>query len=533
MYTHNDLQTFSFGAAPSGSSSSLSPSVDPLSRSRDEVDSDEISLMPDTTPRPSVVGGQHSRSHQSQSIRMEDWPPSLSASRVKAVVSPGEQAREPDSDATSIHTFGNSSASASVSSLSRPRGASSRATSRVSGHSSTTPLTSSNDMTSDDDDDMIGRHPLPPEPHQATTSHDLSSDQDYLSEEDFESDDEHGIEVDSVVNESSDRGTYYDYANSRDNFSMDQAGRRGSLAMAIPGTSSTHDQHSQDFAGGRRPSRSLEDLRHWTFEQGQGQSSESRPSKEYSIPIAPTSVPESEGDWRDLRKRSMQRDKDLPPVVLSPVAGPSSSGGSGTSPKGNSAMDGYDTSWLQPYVVNGVVGIDASEMTDIVGAQSYRGSISSFRKGSFASATRRQSTVSSSIDIMHRNIAGPWANEKYRDQRKMWVFVREKDRSEEAGPRHSSAVQDRERPSISSLFVPRPSTSTEDYSNVIAPFADKPESKEKERSTVTNKGKSKVPWKGMPLNSEEIWFNHASGKYKVMRRNAICSCSIVSSLRFD
>ncbi|KAF8904399.1 hypothetical protein CPB84DRAFT_1772939 [Gymnopilus junonius] len=521
MYTHNDLQTFSFGAAPSTSSTSLPPPVDPLSRPRDETDSDEVSLIPDTTPRPSMVGGQHPRSHQSQPSQLDNWPSSFSPSRIHPAVvgsASGEKNREPDSDTMSIHTFDNSSASASVSSLSGHRRANSRATSRVSGHSSTTPLTSANDLTSDDDDDMIGRHPLPPEPRQLTATNDLTaSEQDlYLSEEEFLDDYEPGIEIDSVVNEASDRGTYYDYSNSRESVPMEQTGRMGSLAMTIPSTSSPYDQRARDYTAGRRPSRSLEDLRGWSFEQGS--SSQPRHPNDYSIPGAPTSVPESEGDWRDLRKRSIQRDKDLPPVM--PSSGVVSPGpGSSTnhaSPKGTSAMDGFDTSWLQPYGVNGVVGIDPSEMADIVGEN--RASFYSFRKGSTASATRRQSTVSSNLDIMHKNITGLWASQKHRDQRKLWTFVREKDRLDEEATRRISTAE-RERPSIPTLFVPRPSTSTDDHP---IPFFEKSDSKDKEKTGLIHKSKSaKEPWKGMALDSEELWFNGSSGRYRVIRRNAI------------
>ncbi|KDR75133.1 hypothetical protein GALMADRAFT_157006 [Galerina marginata CBS 339.88] len=546
MYTQNDLQTFSFGAAPSTpASSSVPPPVDPLSRPRDEADSDELSLIPDTTPRPSVVGSHYPRSHQSQPSGLEEWQPSFSPTRIKP---PGKGARaegksrERDSDTMSTHTFGTSSASASVSSLPRLGGANSRADSRISGHSSTTPQTSANDLTSDEDEDMIGRHPLPPEPRDPSlANHFISPDQEsslYLSEEEFDGyeDFEPEIEIDSVANEASDRGTYYDFSNpSRESFTMDQGERRGSLAMAIPNTSSDRsypDHRAREYSAvnTRRPSRSLEDLHSFSFAQGSGPySSVSRQADEHPPPAAPTSVPESEGDWRDLRKRSIQRDKDLPPIM--PVASSSSmavasnSSNPNTSSRGTSAMDGFDTSWLQEYGVNGVVGFDPSEMADIVeegNLNGHRPSLYSFRKGSAASAARRHSTVSSNIDIMHKNIVGQWSNQKFRDQRQMWRFTREMDRQDEDGNRNHNSGQERERerPSISTLFASRPSTSGE-HSNGPIPFFDKPEGKDKAAAVKSKEKPHKEPWRGMALDSEEIWFNGASGKFRVNRRNAI------------
>ncbi len=177
MYTQNDLHTFSFGAAPSThiSSSSYQP-VDPLLRARDDADSDEVAQMPDTTPRPSVVGSAHHRTHPSHST------PFRPSQADKAPKVPNKL-REQDSDTTS--TFDTSSASASVSSLSKPR-QNHRAT---SGRSFETPQSSSNDLTSDEDGD--GRHPFPPNALSSRARGLRNRDQEsslYLSEEDFEND---------------------------------------------------------------------------------------------------------------------------------------------------------------------------------------------------------------------------------------------------------------------------------------------------------------------------------------------------------
>ena len=65
MYMQNHLETFSFGAAPSSSSTSVQL-FDPLSRPPDDPDTGNFVHIPDTTPRPSVVGNHNPRSRQSQ-----------------------------------------------------------------------------------------------------------------------------------------------------------------------------------------------------------------------------------------------------------------------------------------------------------------------------------------------------------------------------------------------------------------------------------------------------------------------------------
>jgi len=542
LYTHNDLNTFSFGAAPSSSSSSSYPHpVDPLSRPRDEVDSDEL-LIPDTTPRPSVVGSQHPRGQSSgqenRKTPLLDYRSNPPAMGVRS----REKLKERDIDTASNHTFGNSSASVSVSSFSAQREVNSRGTSRVSGRSSTTPQTSANDLTDDDDDELDGRHPLPPEPLDPSVSP-LVGDPDhasslYLSEEEFDGyneDYEHdGNHIDPKIHEGTNSETLSNHPNdSRNSFRINYSERRGSAAMQIPNTAS--DRAYEDYrargnslATLRRPSKSLEDLYSFSFGKAAGPSSSRGP--EDFLPPAPTSVPESEGDWRDLRKRSVQRDKDLPPIFphSSTPASASNANPNMSSAAASSLNDvlGFDSSWMQSYGVNGVVGFDPSEMADIVGEghNGYRPSLYSFRKGSTSSAFRRQSTVSSNIDIMHKNIAGVWANQKFRDQRQMWTFTKEKDRiaDEDANANtRPQVVAEKERSSISTLFASRPSTSNgvEPILGGSIPFFDKPEPKEK----VAVKEKSKEPWKGMALDSEEIWFNGSNGRFRVNRRNTTCT----------
>ncbi|KAF9567945.1 hypothetical protein CPC08DRAFT_655355 [Agrocybe pediades] len=524
MYEHNHLQTFSFGAASSSSSSSLVSPIDPLSRPRDDADSEELSLAPDTTPRPSMVGSQPARSPNSQLLQ------SLHAHNFDR--------REREQDEGYNGVSGNSSASASVSSFSKPSASNSRATSRVSRRSSTTQQTSPSDLTSDDEEESLGRHPLPPEPREALQDSHSRGTPMYLSEEDsdgYSEDYENDIEIDSVVHEcTSDSGTFFDFTNpSRDSINIDNAGRRGSLAMPIPGAISHDSRHSRDYdysniSNSRRPSRSLEDLHSFSFSQN------SSTSHRADEPGAPTSVPESEGDWINLRKRStqIQKEKDIPTAVTvnSSSTAIASNSSTSTNSENVSAADDFDTSWLQPYGLSGVVGFDLSEMADIVGESSnlngHRPSFYGMRKTSVTS-TRRQSTVSSQIDIMHKNINTLWATRKHVEEAPMWWFKQEKVTTAEENPYSRRHGQDKDkdkvRPSISTLFGPRPSSTTDHHTNSFtgsSSIFDKVENKDKDRSHEKGKEKSsKEAWKGMSLDSEEIWYNGSTGRFRVTRKN--------------
>ncbi|PPQ98782.1 hypothetical protein CVT24_003340 [Panaeolus cyanescens] len=516
LYTQNDLNTYSFGAAASSSSPSLTEQlVDPLSRPRDEQDSDDLASIPDTTPRPSVVAVTHNpRSHQSQY-------PDFHHSRTRS----SSRAKERDSDLASNSTFPNSSASASVSSLSRPSESNhSRATSRS--RRSTTPLTSANDLTSDEDElESDGRHPIPsdfqdlegPSPHRRRPQ----TSSLYLSEEDF---------PDSEQDSESDDHHHPNPLHSQ------YSGRRGSHAIPIPNTQSDslyQDNRAREnsLATIRRPSKSLEDLHSFSFAQSSGASAPPRADSHHPLSIAPNSVPQSESDWREYRKRSMQRDMlpPVPPQIITSIPGPSSSSisqsastsyhSSSSATASSTVVESYDFSWMQ-YGTKGVVAID--DVADIVG-ESGPGSRSAFYPFRKASAgSRRASTISSNVDIIHKNIAGAWASQKAKDQRHMWLFVKEKNKpsgDDDKGHGHGF-VTERERPSISSLF--RPNTSG-DGSGIHGAVTFFPEPKDRERSSGKEKekasGKDKPVWKGMPLDAEEMWGNGALGKYKVVRKN--------------
>ena len=486
--------------------------VDPLSQPRSDPNANDLVPIPDTTPRPSVV--QHPRSHQSQQFSGVDLNQSPSRPyQIKSSKDSREKPHERDSDAVSAHTFGTSSSS-------RPSGAISRASRTNSSRSNTT---SDSDLSLDEE--LDGRHPLPAEfLNHDITSEDGHIDQDtssmYASEEEYDvyneydHDPEMGIEIDSVAHPGSDRCTI-DYHNaSRESVPFEYAERRGSRALPIitPFDRSHLENGVKENSPTtlRRPSRSLDELRSFNFTQ-EAASSSFAPYTEHPLLPSPTSVPESEGDWRDLRKKSIQRDKDLPSV--SPRMMSTTNQGSG--------LDDFDFSWNQ--YANGVVGLDLSEMQDIVGEDGTGHQLSNYplRRESTISASRRQSTASN-VDIMYRCVTG-WASQKYHDQRRMWTFVKEHDRlSHEDHVRQNNHIE-RERPSFSSFFGSRPSSSAASELGVI-PFFDG-------RDKAKAAGKEKVPkeiWRGMPLDSEEFWNNHATGRFRVHRRNTPCQYQIFS-----
>jgi hypothetical protein len=494
MYMQNHLHTFSFGA-PSSDSSSVHP-IDPLSRPRDDSETDFVPI-PDTTPRPSVVSTSHSPScYQSQR-----------PSQIKSSKGVGQIPHERDSDTASSHTFG----TCSISSSSRPSG------SRTNSSRSNT---SDNDATSDEE--LGGRHPLPAEfsspdisPVYRHTDQDVSSmyalEEEYDYNDDYDHDPEAGIEIDSVAHPGSDRCTI-DYRNvSRESVPFDYAQKRGSEALPIT-TSSDRSYlenriRENSVATLRRPSRSMDELRSFNFAQ-EVASSSLAPHTERSLPPSPTSVPGSEGDWRDLRKKSIQRDKDLPSISRIMAN------------QHSSELHDFDPFWMH-HRVNGVVGFDLSELNDIVGEDrtGCRSSNDLLRKDSEFGAYRRPSTASSgNVDIMYRRIIGPWATQKDRDQRRMWTFVKEHDRLPPEDI-HTRQNIERERSSISSFFGSgsRPSSSaTLEHGGIL--FFD---GQNKEKAA----GKEKAPkeiWRGMPLDSEEFWNNQATGRFRVYRRNTPC-----------
>ncbi|KAF9529260.1 hypothetical protein CPB83DRAFT_790307 [Crepidotus variabilis] len=481
LYSQNSLDTFIFGAAAAFPSPSSTSTIDPLARPREETDSDEILLYPDTTPRPSVIGNGQPNGFSSPHTLTDQRPPPPSRLQPALIDTPRDS--EVESDAKSIRTYGHSSASASVSSLSRPSGSDSRSTSRVSSRSSVTPQTSGNDLTSSEDEED-NRHPIP-------AHYDLPQPRDslYLSEEEL---DIYGDEEDA---------DHEDLQELQFPPTASTA-RRGSAAIAIPHTPSDrsyNDHRDRDSVSTlRRASKSLDELFTYSFARASGPGSGTRSIGGTAITsVAPSSVPESEVDLENIRKKS------LPPIA--PTANPMMPG---------VGMDtlGIDSSWMD-FGRTGLVGIDNDEMADIVGESSLgrrQSDFNNFRKGSNASMMRRQSTFSNAtVDIIMKNIH-QWneGDSKYQDQKRLWHYEQERVRME------SPAPSARERPSISSFFSPRSNMANDTNSNLIAPFLD-PRDFQKDKT----KDRSGKNWKGMPLDTEEAWGNGWSGRFRVSRKN--------------
>lgn len=459
---------------------------EPHSRSRGDADSDEYSPGMDTTPRPSVAGShpQATRSHPTQSPGSGDWhslyPPTQETPSTRG--QPPRTRHERDPDVASYNTRDMSSASTSVSSLSGAASASGTG-SKISLHSGT-PHTSASDFT---DDEQDHRHPIP---HSLGVAGDSIVD---FSEEEFDDDSDYyynDIEIGSAMHDPNGQDYYYESTDNFEQYAI-SGERRGSLA--IPGTQANgfaEGRHREDSVITiRRASKSLEELGSFISKPA---STNSQGSRNNPLPPAPTSVPESEGDWNNLRRRSMQRDGGAPGSI---VDHKSTEHGLEISPLAVSpgVLDELDTSWSG----RGMVTTDGMAMFDnLVGKSARRPSAQSRFFGN-----RRPSTISNNADTFMKNLT-TWDEETYQPQQKMWTFHREKETSDLRGPPHDVRGKN-VRGSFSSTKVLGDGSAAGDH--------EQKDKKDKERDTIH--------WKGMALDSEESWWNDLSGRFKVHRKN--------------
>ncbi|KAK0505088.1 hypothetical protein EDD18DRAFT_1127667 [Armillaria luteobubalina] len=262
LYTVNALNSFSFGNVQT-SIPAPSPSIGPL----DDPDDGAPGTI-DVTPRPSVVdqgtyriSQYHSSPYRSQPSQNyepgHDPGPPLRSRR--------DPSRNHSSDTASRRTFGTSSASASVTSLSSTGPSSSHLTSAT---------------TTDDEREERG----------------VEFDDDY---NDYHDDD---IEISSVMYEgSSVEGPAVSgrWMGSLSSFASGYGERRVSLPIPVPGTSSastSNDGRRTDILTLRRPSKSLDE-------------DSMLANLHSSADCQTSSLPESDGDWR--RKA---REESLPPL---------------------------------------------------------------------------------------------------------------------------------------------------------------------------------------------------------------------------
>ena len=559
LYIHNSLQSFSFGAVQSQTSSRSFNPLSPLQSDADNA-SDDFSFPSDITPRPSVVAyhpTQHlPRGHPPQPPGQSGWPLPVQNLSTKhpRVRSHGDRDRHHgDSDTSSRLTAESSSASASVTSLSSNSAGLSRNGSRASRRTDTTTQTSAPDLSSTDDEEDRRR------PHRThrlagraetgsrgtgtsnTTAVEFSSDEEYPDsdyDEEYEYyDEDTGMSIEigsaqyegSVVTHDWDRELYAASSGSVRTFSASSE-RRGSLPMAIPvitlpdarGDTSFHTGRDREdsVATLRRPSRSLDDEFYTPgFSAGRGSDSANRRLEEdllnRPLPPAPVSVPESDGDWRTLQERQAQKGKARQRDVSGArIHQPSQAPPLSPNSQGN-AMEGFDPDWSA--LQGGITGFDRSNVADII--QCNNNADANVRRPSAVGSkwllwgnntARRPSTatVSSGYGDSFGKAIGKWGGEEYHAQKRDWSF-----RKEKTG---RGAVVHGGVPSGSTTGYLTPTT---ERSGLASP-ADRERQKERPGSKEVDKDKtSKHPvWRGMPLGSQEVWKNDLAGRFKVDRR---------------
>lgn len=572
LYTHNSLQSFSFGSVQSQPSSrSLNP-LSPLQADADSA-SDEFSFPSDITPRPSVVAYQPtdnpSRSHPTQPPGQSGWPPpsqtlTVDHPRVRVETDRNrDHGSGGDSDTSSRLTLGSSSASASVTSLSSNSVGLSRNGSRASRRTDTTTQTSANDLSSTDDEEDH-HHPIPPHLNRELSGHagtrtgtgnhaavEFSSDEEYP---DSDYDDEYeyydegtGMSIEigsaqyegSVVTHELERELY---ASSVRTFGGGSE-RRGSLPMTIPITAPPTDPRDDAFfqtgreredslATIRRPSRSLDDE---FYPTGRGPDSANKRAGEVvsniQPPPAPVSVPESDGDWRTLHERQLlkgkarQRESPISPTPTSGVNKTLHQPSYPLSPsnQGN-AMDGFDLGWSA--LQGGITGFDRSNVADII--QTNNNADPNARRPSNVGSkwlpwgnnnARRPSTatVSSGYGDSFGKAIGRWGGEEYRAQRRDWSFRMEKT---DRGAVHGAVANGESSGRSTTKFLTPRGSMTAERSGLASP-ADRERQRERPGFKDVDREKTPKPasvWRGMQLGSQEVWRNDLAGRFRVDRR---------------
>ncbi|PFH46718.1 hypothetical protein AMATHDRAFT_69234 [Amanita thiersii Skay4041] len=521
-YVHNQLQTYTFGTAPRLTNSPPTRSGN-LTSPQDDPDQDDPYLRADITPRPSVVAySQHPPS------RDPDRLPSHISAALAASQGPSTSATHP---ASSRRYYEPSSASESVISL---HGVEERRRifytgSGASVDTSSTSQTYSNEFTSssDDDDPNHSLYTNTDDPFPNSSANISTTSMEFSSEEEDEFDYMDEIEISSVrmgsrnfsSSEDIDRIIYYHADNDyRANEILE--GRRGSLPMAIPGAMPFPMQHSpgrgqeDTLISLRRPSRSLDDdLR--TVDSLTGPSTMSRvksdgPTATQSLITSPISVPGSERDWRNLTERAKQLDKGK---------GRDMGSSSTTAADDDEDVAGeFDLDWEK--LREGIVTFESKNVagfvaTPVTTARPSGGSRWFPRFGGNNNQNtrdaRRPSIVSVASSVGSSLAADPltgaiygWGGEVYKAQRRNWTFKREKiDGITRHGSNNSSHAASR---GFASFLSSRSSEEDKRKSS---------KDREKERERMV---KAAATWKGMQIDSQEIWKIDLIGRFRVERK---------------
>ncbi|KAJ7045970.1 hypothetical protein C8F04DRAFT_455665 [Mycena alexandri] len=519
IYTTNSLSSFVFGPATEPPPSP-GRSIGPL----DEIDEDDMRRRADETPRQSLASTARATRHDPRT--------------PAAYYSPSR------SDAASHHTFGTSSASSASSPASRS-GSRSRTTSNSTTHTSL--------------DDYLGgvtfnpmhHHPLPP----GDSTVEFDSEEDEFSEE-YDGDAD-AIEVSSARGGGSMEGAAFETA-----FELERqmySERRPSLPMAIPGApdtryestaTATRREREGSLATLRRPSRSLDDqVSVLTLGPGPLDTTANNAQGGAQGATQPVSVPETDGDWRSLSARAMQRGTPSPTVPTMPTFAPSiapinsthrNSMRNSVASAGAGGIDGlgFDLDWGQ--MGKGITGLDMNDVAVHAGAS--RGSVSSAvplhpptsffgggrRPSQLSLMLRRPSTASggSVMDDPDTFSAAVrrWGGDEYDRQRKYWTFKR--DAADGRGTHQYSASNTGA--GASSLGRGKGVGAGVGLGAALSPVRSiTGGSKTGSRagggsvmSGVSGHGQERpkhVPWRGMQLNAEEIWNSSLVGGFKVRR----------------
>jgi len=518
----------------------------------------------EVTPRPSVVVDHDVdqsliRSHPAQpSGHYGHLPLDMTSSGTHLETMNGEPAADPDPH----RSLGNHCPSGSLISLTG-RGAE-HPKRRLERTTSQTPL---HDSTDDDDD-----HQHPPNLRSDTrssfigssgtgtgnsTTAEFSSDEDYGDydyDSDYDSYDEDGmnIEVGSAQFEGSVVAPDWDsdlYGTGRESIrarlSAHNSERRGSLPMAIPGAPFALTpgdslfppamRSKEDNIGTlRRPSRSLDDeFRKLRLGSGADGTSMGNEGIVHVAPPAPTSVPESDSDWKYLEERNKSKGKFQGTHGAQDHSVSSSVDKLSRAPHISSprrVQEDFDIQdWNQSLGggIRGITSLDPRDLRDIIGPNSEYSQIpksagsrtsaaSSRWLPSWGNNTRRPSTATVSTlagDSFGRAV-GRWGGDNYLAQRRDWSFRRENAGRNGAilagiGQNYTG------RNSITDFATPRGSIMTE-RSGISLGFG----GRDKEADSIRgDEGmKSSSGWKGMQLEDHEIWRNDLVGRFIVSRR---------------
>ncbi|KAG9220452.1 hypothetical protein CCMSSC00406_0003908 [Pleurotus cornucopiae] len=539
---YKELSSFQFGAPAVPSSSSPPPSPPTVSKSTRPVDYDDDELVSpftanDVTPRPSVASAAppNQRHSSIQNHSYGDAPLYKTSSHPSQTSPP--------------HRHRSRSPTQRIPSRPGPVSPSSSASASVSSLTSGSP-----------DEDLNSSR--------SAVNHDR--DIEFSSEEEYEYDEDdgyHEIEVSSAYWEDGhgDRpDSFYYFGGGGSAVGMGSGliaadtGRRGSVPMAIPGTSDTpvagssavDGPASRDREGSiatlRRPSRSLEDqLRGFSF---------GAPGRGSNQPGAiPQSDPLTRGEWSAMesRQEQMQRSRGGPldtTDVATPTLASSSHGASSSTATvaatGDITSLGFDLDWSN--LRGGITSLDDSDIaglvdpkTTIAAARRPSGGLilSSMttgntspgpgsagaggrtRMGSWFSmlSGRRQSEATVLDDTFLRNVRH-W-DYTFGSRRRDWSFRRE--RGSASGP---SGGQERtgERTGTG-IGVERTESATSGVfgsSQKVNVAHDRGSGeRDRDRDKERERDKRKAP-KGMAVGTSEIWSNELVGRFKVDRRAA-------------